>query len=142
MRKPRDFDAELKALDSRAQQLKSRKLVQFGELVIATGADGLAIEELAGAMLAAVATVKASTAEASGRTGTGKTGTQAGTANADLFGTGTPSPRTTREDWRKAGAAFFQRRTRATAADADRGASGSQARPASDRPAESPDRAS
>jgi DNA-binding protein H-NS len=140
MRKPRDFDAELKALDSRAQQLKSRKLVQLGDLVIATGADGLAIEELAGALLAAVATVKASAAEVN--SGTGKTGTQAGTASADLFGAGTPSARATREGWRKAGTAFFQRRTRATATGADRDASGSQARPASDRPAESPDRAS
>ena len=52
MRKPRDFDAELKALKSRAQQLNARKLVQLGELVTATGADALTIEELAGALLA------------------------------------------------------------------------------------------
>ena len=139
MRKPRDFDAELKALDSRAQQLKSRKLVQLGELVIATGADALAIEELAGAMLAVVATVKTSVAEVNSSSGTGKANAP---ANADLFGAGTQSARTTREGWRKAGAAFFQRRTRATAAGADRGASSSQARLASDRPTEGPDRAS
>ena len=39
MRKPRDFDAELKALGDKARDLKSRKVQQLGELVIATGAD-------------------------------------------------------------------------------------------------------
>jgi len=52
MRKPRDYDAELKALDDKARQLKVRKLQQLGELVIATGADGLPVEELAGALIA------------------------------------------------------------------------------------------
>ena len=55
MRKPKDYDAELKALDERARQLKSRKLQQLGELVIATGADALPIEVLAGALLGAAA---------------------------------------------------------------------------------------
>jgi len=54
MRKPRDFDSELKALDSKARQLKQAKLQQFGELVVATGADALPVEQLAGALLAAV----------------------------------------------------------------------------------------
>src|SRR5690606_16125917 len=54
MRKPRDFDAELKALDDKARQLKERKLRQLGELVIATGADALPVEHLAGALLLAV----------------------------------------------------------------------------------------
>ena len=54
MRKPRDYDAELKALDDKARQLKTRKLQQLGELVIATGADALPIEQLAGALLLAV----------------------------------------------------------------------------------------
>lgn len=53
MRKPRDYDAELKALDERAKQLRERRLGQFGELVIATGADALDVETLAGALLAA-----------------------------------------------------------------------------------------
>jgi hypothetical protein len=53
MRKPRDYDAELKALDERARQLKQRKVQQLGEMVMSTGADALAIEELAGALLAA-----------------------------------------------------------------------------------------
>ena len=39
MRKPRDFDAELKALGDKARDLKNRKVQQLGELVIATGAD-------------------------------------------------------------------------------------------------------
>ena len=41
MRKPQDFDAELKALGDKARDLKSRKVQQLGELVIATGADAL-----------------------------------------------------------------------------------------------------
>ena len=69
MRKPRDFDAELKALDSRAQQLKARKLVQLGELVTATGADALTIEELAGALLAIATTTETQKREAWRRRG-------------------------------------------------------------------------
>jgi hypothetical protein len=56
MRKPRDYDSELKALQDRAGQLQKRKLVQLGELVVATRADTLPIEELAGTLLAAVET--------------------------------------------------------------------------------------
>jgi DNA-binding protein H-NS len=37
MRKPRDFDAELKALGDKARDLKNRKVQQLGELVIVTG---------------------------------------------------------------------------------------------------------
>jgi hypothetical protein len=56
MRKPRDFDSELKVLDSKARQLKQARLHQLGELVVATGADALPVEQLAGALLAAVDT--------------------------------------------------------------------------------------
>jgi DNA-binding protein H-NS len=52
MRKPRDFDSELQALTAKAKQLKSRKVLQLGELVIATGADTLDPETLTGALLA------------------------------------------------------------------------------------------
>ncbi|TPI23855.1 conjugal transfer protein TraD [Mesorhizobium sp. B3-2-1] len=52
MRKPRDFDAELKALDDKARELKTRKVQQLGELVIASGADQLSADELAGALVA------------------------------------------------------------------------------------------
>ena len=55
MRKVRDFDAELKALNDRAKLLKQRKVQQFGELIEATGADALEPDLLAGALLAAVA---------------------------------------------------------------------------------------
>jgi len=79
MRKPRDFDSELKALNERANQLQTRKVQQFGELVIATGADALPIEQLAGLLLGVVDTKDVSTKEA----------------------------------WRKRGAAFFQRTHRA-----------------------------
>ncbi|MFT0862662.1 conjugal transfer protein TraD [Ancylobacter sp. G4_0304] len=51
MRKPRDFDAELKALEDKARELKTRKIQQLGDLVIVTGADALTAEELAGALL-------------------------------------------------------------------------------------------
>lgn len=59
MRKPRDYDAELKALTDKAKQLKSRKQSQLGELVMATGADDLTIEELAGALLSTVTAERA-----------------------------------------------------------------------------------
>ena len=51
MKKPRDFDAQLKALHEKAKQLKDRKIRQYGDLVIATGADVLDIETLAGALV-------------------------------------------------------------------------------------------
>jgi hypothetical protein len=51
MRKPRDIDSELKALAERAKQLKERRVLQLGELVIATGADANDAETLAGALL-------------------------------------------------------------------------------------------
>nr|WP_316627891.1 conjugal transfer protein TraD [uncultured Brevundimonas sp.] len=54
MRKPRDFDAELKTLEDKARTLKERKIRQLGELVIATGADALDIETLAGGLLGLV----------------------------------------------------------------------------------------
>jgi hypothetical protein len=56
MRKIRDYDAELRALTDKARQLKSRKQSQLGELVMATGADNLSAEELAGALLVAAGT--------------------------------------------------------------------------------------
>lgn len=69
MRKPRDFDAELRALDERAKQLRERRLAQFGELVIATGADGLDVEMLAGALLAVAESKDNATKEAWRRRG-------------------------------------------------------------------------
>ncbi len=55
MRKVRDFDAELKALNERAKLLGQRKVQQFGELIVATGADALQPDILAGALIAVVA---------------------------------------------------------------------------------------
>ena len=52
MCKPRDFDAELKTLEDKARELRTRKVQQLGELVIATGADQLGTDELAGALVA------------------------------------------------------------------------------------------
>ena len=54
MRKPRDFDNELKTLSDKAKSLKERKVRQLGELVIATGADALDIQTLAGGLLSLV----------------------------------------------------------------------------------------
>lgn len=56
MRKPRDFDSELKALADKTKQLKERRVQQLGELVIATGADATDAETLAGALLDIVET--------------------------------------------------------------------------------------
>ena len=56
MRKPRDYDSELQALNDKAKDVKNRKGHQLGELVIATGADALPIEQLAGLLLSATET--------------------------------------------------------------------------------------
>ncbi|QNT71202.1 conjugal transfer protein TraD [Defluviicoccus vanus] len=64
MRKPRDFDAELKSLEDKARDLKSRKVQQLGELVIATGADALTADELAGALMVVTETKDAGKREA------------------------------------------------------------------------------
>src|SRR3569833_872001 len=63
MRRPRDFDSEMKVLNDRARLLKERKVHQLGELVIATGADVLAIDVFAGALLAATNTQDTTTLE-------------------------------------------------------------------------------
>lgn len=64
MRKPRDYDAELKALEDKAKELKTRKVQQLGELVIATGADALTADELAGALIVLAETTDAGKREA------------------------------------------------------------------------------
>ena len=64
MRKPRDFDTELKSLEDKARELKTRKVQQLGELVIATGADALTADELAGALIVLAETTDAGKREA------------------------------------------------------------------------------
>jgi len=54
MRRPRDLDAELKALADKERTLKERKVRQLSELVAATGADALDVETLAGGLLAMI----------------------------------------------------------------------------------------
>lgn len=54
MRKVRDYDAELKALEDKARSLKARRVEQLGQLVASTGADTLDTETLAGVLLNAV----------------------------------------------------------------------------------------
>ena len=108
MRKPRDFDAELRSLEDKTRDLKARKVQQLGELVISTGADALSSDELAGALI-----VLAETKDA------GKKEADAGK----------------REAWAKRGAVFFQSRTRRSASAPDRDAGGAQPQPGSAQPA-------
>src|SRR3546814_11931937 len=63
MRKPRDYDSELKTLADKAKLLKERQVRQLGELVIACRADALDIDALAGALLAAASGNDAATKE-------------------------------------------------------------------------------
>ena len=58
MRKVRDYDAELKALNDKARALKARKVEQLGALVVATGADALDLEVIAGMLRHGVAEAK------------------------------------------------------------------------------------
>lgn len=51
----RDIDAELKVLAERQRALKARHVTQLGKLVLATGADAVDPEILAGALLDVVA---------------------------------------------------------------------------------------
>ena len=64
MRKLRDFDGELKALQDKARDLKNQKVQKLGELVIATGADHLSADELAGALIVLAETKEAGKREA------------------------------------------------------------------------------
>jgi hypothetical protein len=56
MRKPRDFDTALRALTDKTKALKENKRRQLGELIVATGADALDMETLAGGLLTMVST--------------------------------------------------------------------------------------
>jgi hypothetical protein len=64
MRKPRDFDAELKLLEDKTRALRSRKVQKLGELVISTGAGALTTDELAGALIVLAETKDAGKREA------------------------------------------------------------------------------
>ena len=58
-RKPRDIDTELKTLADRAKALKAKRIVQLGELIVATAADTLDPDVLAGLLLHGVVEAKA-----------------------------------------------------------------------------------
>jgi hypothetical protein len=64
MRPIRDYDADLKALADKARKIKERHIRQLGELVIATGADTLTADELAGALIVLAETKEAGKREA------------------------------------------------------------------------------
>lgn len=53
MKKPRDIDAELRALAQKARDLKTKRVNQFGELVMATVGERIQLEILAGMLLRA-----------------------------------------------------------------------------------------
>ena len=58
-RRPRDIEAELKTLQDKARQLKSKQKAQLGELLMATGAaDVLDPDALAGVLLEAIERTK------------------------------------------------------------------------------------
>ena len=59
MRKPRDFDQALKTLTDKTKALKETKRRQLGDLIVATGADALDVETLAGGLLVMVKTTDA-----------------------------------------------------------------------------------
>ena len=59
MRKPRDFDSALRALTDKTKALKENKRRQLGELIVATGADALDMETLAGGLLTMAGTADA-----------------------------------------------------------------------------------
>ena len=95
MRKPRDFDAELKSLEDKARDLKARKVQQLGELVISTGADGLSAEELARALIVLAETKDAGKREAWAKRGAaffrGRERRSAPSPDRDAGGAATPS---------------------------------------------------
>lgn len=97
MRKVRDYDAELKALGDKAKALRTRKVQQLGELVVATGADAFDAETLAGVLLAAIGSSDADRKEAwrtrgaaffqgRGRKGAKRTGGNVASAGTDSTG--------------------------------------------------------
>jgi hypothetical protein len=91
MRKPRNFDSELKALADKAKALKERRVRQLGELVTATGADALDVDILAGALLHAVTVKDAAIKEGWRKAGAafflGKGGKAAGGPSGQQSGT-------------------------------------------------------
>jgi len=91
MRKPRDFDSELKSLADKAKTLKERRVRQLGELVTATGADALDADVLAGALLHAATVKDAATREGGRKAGAafclGKGGKPAGGPSGQQSGT-------------------------------------------------------
>ena len=101
MRKVRDYDAELKALGDKARALKARKVEQLGALVVATGADTLDLEVIAGLLRHGVAEAKLDSVKESwraegamclkgrGRTGYGAVGGDGSGAQAKRGGEAT-----------------------------------------------------
>ena len=85
---------ELKVLENKARELKTRKVQQLGELVIATGADNFTADELAGALIVLAETTDAGKREAWAKRGTAwfqnKSRRSASTPDRDHGGAQTP----------------------------------------------------
>ena len=93
MRKVRDYDAELKALSDKARQIKARKVEQLGALVVATGADALDLEVIAGMLRHGVVEAQVDSVKESWRADgatflRGRRRKDNGTAEGDGTGTG------------------------------------------------------
>ena len=59
MRKVKDYDAEMKALDEKVRALKAERVLHYGQLVLATKANELDDATLAGLLLVGVGITKA-----------------------------------------------------------------------------------
>jgi DNA-binding protein H-NS len=95
-RKPRDIEADLKALQDKARELKARQKAQLGELVLATGADSLSAEELAGLLLTGLEQARSAPQTREGWCRRGETFFQrGGAANGAAAGNGARPPRHT-----------------------------------------------
>ena len=110
MRKVRDHDAELKALNDKARALKARKVEQLGALVVATGADALDLEVIAGLLWHGVMEAKLDSVmeswRAEGATFLRKRGRKTGGA-ADGDGSGAQAKRGGEEQGRSADRARY-----------------------------------
>ena len=93
MRKVRDYDAELKALSDKARLIKARKVEQLGALVVATGADSLDLEVIAGMLRHGIIEAKQESVKESWRADgatflKGRRRKDSGTAGGDGAGAG------------------------------------------------------
>lgn len=101
-RRPRDIDAELRALQDKARQLRTKQKAQLGELLLATGAaDALDPDALAGLLLHGLEQAKANPQAAERWRQRGESffrRERADTSGADDSKSAAASPRAARHD--------------------------------------------